>query len=314
MEASSHAIVQHRITGLQLAGAVFTNITHDHLDYHKTFEEYIKAKKVLFDNLPASAFALVNVDDKRGKIMLQNTKASKKTFALKSVADFKARVLTNSLQGLELELGSMEKPATQAWFKLIGDFNAYNLLAAYGVAVLLEEEEGEVLTELSAVQPATGRFEQIISPEGIVAIVDYAHTPDALKNVLETIQNVRTKSEQVICVVGCGGDRDKAKRPKMAAIAAQLSDKVILTSDNPRSEDPEQIIRDMQEGIGPAQAKKVLSITNRKEAIKAACMMAVKNDIVLVAGKGHETYQEIKGVKHDFDDKKVIAEAFNKVS
>ncbi len=312
MEASSHAIVQHRTTGLQLAGAVFTNITHDHLDYHKTFEEYIKAKKGLFDNLPAAAFALVNVDDKRGRIMLQNTKAAKKTFALKSVADFKAKVFTNSLQGLELEIGSMGKPGVQAWFKLIGDFNAYNLLAAYGVAVLLDEEEGEVLTELTAVQPATGRFEQMISPEGIVAIVDYAHTPDALKNVLETIQNVRTKNEQVICVVGCGGDRDKTKRPKMAAIAAQLSDKVILTSDNPRSEDPEQIIRDMQQGVGPAQTKKVLTITDRKEAIKAACMMAGKNDIVLVAGKGHETYQEIKGVKHDFDDKKVIAEVFGK--
>lgn len=312
MEASSHAIVQHRITGLQLTGAVFTNITHDHLDYHKTFEEYIKSKKMLFDNLPSSAFALVNVDDRRGKIMLQNTKAAKKTFALKSVADFKAKVLTNALQGLELEIGDMEKPARQAWFKLIGDFNAYNLLAAYGVALSLGEEEEEVLTQLSDVQPATGRFEQIISPEGVVAIVDYAHTPDALKNVLETIQKVRTKNEQVISVVGCGGDRDKAKRPKMAAVAAQLSDKVILTSDNPRSEDPEQIIRDMQQGVGVAQSKKVLTITDRREAIRAACMMAGKNDIVLVAGKGHETYQEIKGVKYDFDDKKVIAEIFSK--
>ncbi len=310
MEASSHAIVQHRTTGLQFAGAVFTNISHDHLDYHKTFEEYIKAKKMLFDDLPSSAFALVNVDDKRGRIMLQNTKAAKKTFALKSVADFKGKVLTNSLQGLELELGSMEKPATQAWFKLIGDFNAYNLLAAYGVAVLLDEAEEEVLMQLSDVQTATGRFEQIISPDGTVAIVDYAHTPDALKNVLATIQNVRTKNEQVICVVGCGGDRDKAKRPKMAAIAAQYSDKVILTSDNPRSEDPEQIIKDMQQGVGASQTKKVLSIANREEAIKTACMMAGKSDIILVAGKGHETYQEVKGVKHDFDDKKVIAKIF----
>ena len=314
MEASSHAIVQHRITGLQLAGAVFINITHDHLDYHKTFEEYIKAKKILFDNLPPAAFALVNVDDKRGRIMLQNTRAAKKTFALKSIADFKAQVITNALQGLELEMGGMEKPAKQAWFKLIGDFNAYNLLAAYGVAVLLGEEEEEVLMQLSAVQPATGRFEQIISPEGVVAIVDYAHTPDALKNVLETIQKVRTRNEQVITVVGCGGDRDKTKRPKMAAIAARLSDKVILTSDNPRSEDPEQIIRDMQQGVGAAQSKKVLSITDRREAIRAACMMAGENDIVLVAGKGHETYQEINGVKYDFDDKKVIADVFGKVS
>lgn len=310
MEASSHAIVQHRITGLQLSGAVFTNISHDHLDYHKTFEEYIKAKKLLFDELPSTAFALVNADDKRGKIMLQNTKADKKTFALKSVADFKAKVLTNSLQGLELEIGSFEKPAKEAWFKLIGDFNAYNLLAVYGVALSLGEEDQEVLMQLSSVQPANGRFEQIISPEGVIAIVDYSHTPDALKNVLETIQKVRTKNEQVISVVGCGGDRDKAKRPKMAAIAAQLSDKVILTSDNPRSEDPEQIIRDMQQGITAAQSKKVLSITDRREAIRTACMMAGKNDIVLVAGKGHETYQEIKGVKHDFDDKKVIAEVF----
>ncbi len=310
MEASSHAIAQHRVTGLQFAGAVFTNITHDHLDYHETFENYINAKKLLFDNLSPSAFALVNIDDKRGKIMLQNTKAAKKTFSLKSVSDYKAKVISSSLQGLELEIGSKDKPAREVWFTLIGDFNAYNLLSVYGVAALLGEDEEEILTRLSDVQPAPGRFEQLISSTGITAIVDYAHTPDALKNVLETIQKVRSKNETVICVVGCGGDRDKTKRPEMAAIAAQLSDKVILTSDNPRSEDPEKIIEDMKRGISPAFTKKTLAITNRKEAIKTAIMMAQQNDIILVAGKGHEPYQEIKGVKHDFDDKKVVAEIF----
>ena len=310
MEASSHAIAQHRISGLQLAGAVFTNITHDHLDYHETFDNYIAAKKQLFDALPREAFALVNVDDKRGRIMLQNTKARQYTYSLKSASDFKAKVMSNTLEGLELEIGSRDSTSQLAWFNLIGDFNAYNLVAVYGVAVLLEEDAAEVLTVLSGVSPARGRFEQIISPEGITAIVDYAHTPDALKNVLKTIQNVRTKNETVICVVGCGGDRDKTKRPEMAAIAAQLSDRVILTSDNPRSEDPEQIIRDMQQGVSPSGYKKVLAITNRKEAIKTACLMASKGDIILVAGKGHETYQEIRGVKHDFDDRKVIEELF----
>ena len=310
MEASSHAIAQHRMSGLQLAGAVFTNITHDHLDYHETFENYINAKKKLFDGLPKDAFALVNVDDKRGRVMLQNTKAQPQTYSLKSASDFKAKVLSNTLQGLELEIGSRDTAAQLVWFNLIGDFNAYNLTAVYGVAVRLGEDPAEVLTELSGVAPARGRFEQMISPEGVTAIVDYAHTPDALKNVLRTIQNVRTRNETVISVVGCGGDRDKAKRPQMAAIAAELSDRVILTSDNPRSEDPEQIIRDMQEGVSASNYKKVLAITNRKEAIKTACMMAEKNDIILVAGKGHETYQEINGVKHDFDDKQVIEEIF----
>ena len=233
MEASSHAIAQHRTSGLQLAGAVFTNITHDHLDYHETFENYIAAKKMLFDGLPREAFALVNVDDKRGRVMLQNTKARRMTYSLKSASDFKGKVISNTLEGLELEVGSRDTIAQPVWFNLIGDFNASNLVAAYGVAVLLDEEPAEVLTQLSAVRPARGRFEQIISSEGITAIVDYAHTPDALKNVLKTIQNVRTKNETVICVVGCGGDRDKTKRPEMAAIAARLSDRVILTSDNP---------------------------------------------------------------------------------
>ena len=310
MEASSHAIAQHRTSGLRVAGAVFTNITHDHLDYHKTFDNYIKAKKQLFDGLSRESFALVNVDDKRGRIMLQNTKARPYTYSLKSATDFKAKVLSNTLEGLELEISDRDTTPQGVWFNLIGDFNAYNLAAVYGVAVLLEEEPAAVLVELSGVSPAQGRFEQIISPEGITAIVDYAHTPDALKNVLKTIQNVRTKNETVICVVGCGGDRDKTKRPEMAAIAAQLSDRVILTSDNPRSEDPEQIIRDMQEGVSASSYKKVLAITNRREAIKTAWLMAEKGDIILVAGKGHETYQEINGVKHDFDDRKVIEELF----
>ena len=313
MEASSHAIVQHRMAGLKVAGAIFTNISHDHLDYHKTFEEYIKAKKKLFDDLPKSSFALVNTDDKRGKIMVQNTVSSVKTFSLKGVSDFKAKVLTNSLQGLELEISGDTIAAQSVWFPLIGDFNAYNLLATFGTAVLLGEESEEVLTQLSGVQPASGRFEQVHSADGVTAIVDYAHTPDALENVLKTIQNVRTKNETVICVVGCGGDRDKAKRPKMAAIATALSDKVILTSDNPRSEDPETIIQDMQTGVPASHYKKVIAITNRKEAIKTASMMAESGDIILVAGKGHETYQEIQGVKHDFDDKQVLTEIFHQL-
>jgi len=313
MESSSHAIDQRRIAGIRYAGAVFTNITHDHLDYHKTFENYINAKKRLFDDLPNDAFALVNTDDKRGRIMLQNTKANKKTFALKTNSDFKGKVLSSSLQGLEMEISGQDTATQQVWFKLIGNFNAYNLLSAYGVGLLLGEEAEEVLTQLSSVHPARGRFEQVVSPQGITAIVDYAHTPDALKNVLKTIQNVRTKNELVISVVGCGGDRDKTKRPEMAAIAAGSSDKVILTSDNPRSEDPEQIIADMKVGVSATHSRKVLSITNRKEAIRTACMMAQSGDIILVAGKGHETYQEIKGVKYDFDDFQVIEEAFKQM-
>jgi len=302
MEASSHAIVQERMAGIKLAGAVFTNISHDHLDYHGTFDEYIKAKKKLFDELPQDAFALVNADDKRGLVMLQNTKATKHSYALKYPADFKAKILSNTLQGLELDINNK-----QVWFRIIGEFNAYNILAVLGVGALLGEDEEEVLMQLSKVKGAQGRFDQQIH-KGITIIVDYAHTPDALENVLKTIQGVRTGVEKVITVVGCGGNRDKAKRPVMAGIACQLSDKVILTSDNPRDEEPMAIIRDMEAGLNPISYKKTMLIEDRREAIKAAIMFAEKGDIILIAGKGHETYQEIKGVKHPFDDRKVAQE------
>lgn len=301
MEVSSHAVDQERIAGLKFAGAMFTNITHDHLDYHKTFENYIKAKKKFFDELSGDAFALVNADDKRGMVMLQNTKASKYTFGLKKMVDYKGKIITNSLDGLELEVGGKN-----VWFKMIGDFNAYNLLGVYGAAVLLGEESDEVLRQLSALTGAPGRFERVLPGSKITAIVDYAHTPDALKNVLETIGLFRTGTEQVITVVGCGGNRDKTKRPLMASIACKMSDKVVLTSDNPRDEDPMDIIRDMQSGILPTETRKTLVLADREEAIKTACMMARENDIVLVAGKGHETYQEIKGVKYPFDDRLVM--------
>ena len=303
MEASSHAIVQHRVTGIQLAGAVFTNITHDHLDYHGTFDAYIKAKKLLFDGLPAEAFALVNTDDKRGPVMVQNTKARKVTFALKQPADYKARIVSNSLQGLELELDNQN-----VWFKLIGSFNAYNILAGYAVASLLDEQADEVLRQLSGLQPVDGRFEQVAPETGIMAIVDYAHTPDALQNVLETITDFRTGNEQLITLVGCGGNRDHEKRPKMAEIACRLSDKVILTSDNPRDEAPEAIIKDMQAGVSAANYKKTMVVTDRKEAIKVAAGMANPGDIILLAGKGHETYQEVQGQRFPFDDKQVLTE------
>ncbi len=301
MEVSSHAIDQDRIAGLQFAGAIFTNITHDHLDYHKTFENYIKAKKKFFDGLSSEAFALVNADDKRGMVMLQNTKATKYTFGLRKLTDFKGKMLSNTIEGLEMEM--MQKPV---WFKLIGDFNAYNILAVFGAAMLLDQDSDRVLTVLSSMQGAVGRFELIGRGSKITAIVDYAHTPDALKNVLETIKQFRSGNEQVITVVGCGGNRDKTKRPLMASIAVRFSDKVVLTSDNPRDEDPMEIIREMQSGIGPSDARKTLVIPDREEAIKTACMMANPKDIVLVAGKGHETYQEIKGVKHPFDDREVV--------
>lgn len=301
MEVSSHAVDQGRIEGLDFVGGVFTNITHDHLDYHHTFESYIKAKKGFFDGLSSEAFALVNVDDKRGMVMLQNTKAAKRTFGLKKMADFKAKIITNSLEGLELEIDNRN-----VWFKLIGDFNAYNLISVYATAMLLGEDSEIVLMRLSALTGAAGRFELILPGSKFTAIVDYSHTPDALKNVLETISLFRTGQEQVISVVGCGGDRDKMKRPLMAAIACKYSDKAIFTADNPRSEDPMEIIREMQKGVGPTEAKKTLVIVDREEAIKTACMMAKENDIVLVAGKGHETYQEIKGVKYPFDDKEVL--------
>ncbi len=306
MEVSSHAVDQERIAGMQFVGAIFTNITHDHLDYHKTFENYILAKKKFFDSLSSDAFALVNADDKRGMVMLQNTKAKKKSFGLRKLVDFKGKIITNSIEGLELEIDNKN-----VWFQLIGDFNAYNLLAVYGAAMLLGEESDEVLTKLSSLKGATGRFELVQPGSRFTAIVDYAHTPDALQNVLETIAQFRSGNEQVITVVGCGGNRDKTKRPLMAAIACRFSDKVVLTSDNPRDEDPMTIIQEMQTGIGPSHARKTLVMADREEAIKTACMMAKENDIVLVAGKGHETYQEIKGVKYPFDDREVVTRMIN---
>jgi UDP-N-acetylmuramoyl-L-alanyl-D-glutamate--2,6-diaminopimelate ligase len=308
MEVSSHAIHQHRINGLVFAGGVFTNITHDHLDYHATFKEYIRVKKSFFDELPSSAFALSNVDDKNGMVMMQNTKASKHTFALKSPADFKVKVLENQFSGLVLNLCG-----TEVWSKLIGDFNAYNLVTVYAVSELLGEEKLEVLTALSALESVDGRFQYTTSNGGITAIVDYAHTPDALENVLKTISSIRTRNEIVYTVVGCGGDRDKLKRPKMAAIACELSDKVIITSDNPRSEDPNTIIEEMMAGVEGQHFKKTLSIVDREQAIKTAVSMAQKGDIILIAGKGHEKYQDIKGVKHHFDDMELVTELFNKL-
>lgn len=301
MEVSSHAIDQDRIAGLSFTGAIFTNITHDHLDYHKNFENYIRAKKKFFDDLSANAFALVNADDKRGMVMLQNTKATRYTFGLKKMVDFKGKIITNSIEGLELDVNGKN-----VWFKMFGDFNAYNLMGVYGAAVLLGEESDSVLTLLSSLNGAAGRFEHVLPGSPITAIVDYAHTPDALKNVLETIAQFRTGNEQIITVVGCGGNRDKTKRPLMASIACKLSDKVVLTSDNPRDEDPIEIIREMQSGVTPTEARKTLVMADREEAIKTACMMAKEKDIILVAGKGHETYQEIKGVKHPFDDREVV--------
>ena len=301
MEVSSHAIHQHRVTGVEFAGGVFTNITHDHLDYHKTFDEYIKAKKMFFDMLPENAFALVNKDDKNGMVMLQNTKAKPYTFALKSAADYTARILESGFSGMMLHIDKNE-----VWTKLIGGFNVYNLLSIYAVAVLLEQDKLNTLTAISNLNAVEGRFQYIKSQDNISGIVDYAHTPDALKNVLGTISEIRTNNETVITVVGCGGDRDKTKRPLMAQIACEYSNKVILTSDNPRSENPEQIINDMKAGVEPQHYKKVLSITNREEAIKTACMLAESNDIILVAGKGHEKYQEINGEKFPFDDLEVL--------
>jgi UDP-N-acetylmuramoyl-L-alanyl-D-glutamate--2,6-diaminopimelate ligase len=308
MEVSSHAIDQNRIAGLKFHGAVFTNITHDHLDYHLTFENYIKAKKKFFDLLPATAFALVNTDDKNGIVMLQNTSAKKVTSAIKSVADFKAKIIENRFDGLELRINGKD-----IWSKLVGTFNAYNLLAAYSVAILDGQDEEEVLTALSGLNPVEGRFQVVPSNNGIVAIVDYAHTPDALKNVLQTINDVRNGDEQIITIIGAGGDRDKLKRPVLAKVACQMSDKVILTADNPRTEDPEIILDEMEAGLDFILKRKAVRISNRREAIKTACMIAVKGDIILVAGKGHETYQEIKGVRHHFDDREILTEFLNTI-
>jgi len=306
MECSSHAVHQHRITGLVFTGALFSNITHDHLDYHKTFENYIAAKKGFFDALPASAFAITNADDKRGEVMLQNTKAKKLSYGLKSSADYKGKILENALTGLVMLVNEIE-----VHFRLIGEFNAYNLLAVYGAAVNLGIESNTALTTLSMLAGAEGRFDYVISNKQVIGIIDYAHTPDALENVLATIKKLRKGYEQVITVVGCGGDRDKTKRPIMAQTACDLSDKVILTSDNPRTEDPAQIIADMEAGLNTAAKRKYISIIDRKEAIKAAVTFAKPEDIVLVAGKGHEKYQDINGVKHDFDDKAILLAFFN---
>lgn len=303
MEVSSHAVSQNRIAGLVFAGGIFTNLTHDHLDYHKTFKDYLLAKKKFFDELPQNAFALTNKDDKNGQVMVQNTRSRVYTYALKSAADFKCRIMENLLEGLQISVNNQE-----IFCRLTGEFNAYNLTAIYGAAVLLNQSHGEILTYLSSVPPVEGRFETLHSTNGITAIVDYAHTPDALKNVLNTITEIRTRNEKLITVVGAGGDRDRTKRPLMAGICAEKCDLVILTSDNPRTEDPESIIEEMKAGITADARRKVITIVNRLEAIKTACHLANPGDIILVAGKGHEKYQEIKGVKYPFDDKKILEE------
>jgi len=306
METSSHAIHQHRIAGLHYAGGLFSNITHDHLDYHKTFDEYIRVKKSFFDSLPSESFAISNADDKRGGVMLQNTNAKKYFYSLKTMADFKGKILENNLTGLVMTINDQE-----VHFRLIGEFNAYNLLAVYGAAVCLGQDKSEVLRALSTLSGAEGRFDYIISSrDRVIGIVDYAHTPDALINVLATIQKLRKGHEQIITVVGCGGDRDKTKRPLMGAAACEYSDKAIFTSDNPRSEDPGQILLDMEEGLNTAAKRKYTKIADRKEAIRTAINLARPEDIVLIAGKGHEKYQEIKGVKYPFDDKQVLLEMF----
>ncbi|HWR95063.1 MAG TPA: UDP-N-acetylmuramoyl-L-alanyl-D-glutamate--2,6-diaminopimelate ligase [Flavobacterium sp.] len=303
MEVSSHGIHQKRTEGLHFVGGIFTNLSHDHLDYHATFAEYRDVKKSFFDYLPKTAFALVNTDDKNGEVMLQNCSAKKRTYALKSYANYRAQILENQLSGLLLKINDNE-----VWVRLIGTFNAYNLLAIYGTAVELGLDQFEVLRLLSDLESVSGRFQFIVSEGKITAIVDYAHTPDALENVLKTINDIRTKNEQLITVIGCGGDRDIEKRPIMGNIATSMSDKVILTSDNPRSESAEEIINAMEKGVEPQNFKKTISIADRKQAIKTACQLANPNDIILIAGKGHETYQEIKGVRYDFDDMKIVTE------
>lgn len=306
MEASSHAIHQNRIYGIQFKGIVFSNISHDHLDYHVTFDNYIKAKKKLFDEVNDDAFALTNKDDKNGMVMMQNCKGVKYTYALKQMADFKAKIIERDFNGLLLDIDGQE-----AWFKLVGDYNAYNLLAVYGTAFLLGIDKDTIITQLSNINAPKGRYETVKSNTGITAIVDYAHTPDALENILNSINNLRTGNEQLITIIGCGGNRDVAKRPVMGDVSSKLSTKAIFTSDNPRSEKPEDIINAMQSGVAPLNYKKTICITDRKEAIKTAVSMANKGDIILIAGKGHENYQEIEGVKHPFDDKLVVSEMFN---
>lgn len=304
IEASSHALHQQRLTGTRITGAVFTNITHDHLDYHKTFAAYITAKKILFDSLPSSSFALINHDDKHSGVMVQNCKAKIRTYALQSMADYKAKLIENGFTGLHLSIQQRE-----LYTRLIGGFNAYNILSVFGVASELGWNTEEVLTQLSLLEAPAGRFQSIKTSNNVTAVIDYAHTPDALENVLDTVKEIRTGNEQVITVVGCGGDRDKDKRPIMARIAAEKSDRVILTSDNPRSEEPDAILRDMKAGLDPSLLKKTVLVADRKEAIRLACSLAQDNDILLIAGKGHEKYQEIKGVKHPFDDYQTVAEA-----
>ena len=309
MEVSSHGVHQKRTEALRFTGGVFTNLSHDHLDYHNTFAEYRDVKKSFFDSLSKDAFAITNIDDKNGLVMLQNTKAKKLSYALKSYADYKAQILENQLTGLLLKINDNE-----VWVKLIGSFNAYNLLAIYGVAVELGIKNDEALRLLSELESVSGRFQFIVSDSKITAIVDYAHTPDALENVLKTIEDIRTKNEQLITVVGCGGDRDKTKRPIMANIASSMSNKAIFTSDNPRTENPETIIEEMEKGVEPQNFKKTISILDRKQAIKTACQLANPNDIILIAGKGHETYQEINGVRHDFDDLQIVTELLKQLN
>lgn len=305
MEVSSHAIHQKRISGLEFTGGIFTNLTQDHLDYHKTMQEYLKAKKAFFDNLPATAFALTNIDDKNGLVMFQNTKAKKYTYSVKALADFKGRILEKHFDGTSIEINNRELEV-----HFVGVFNVYNLLAVYGSAVLLDQNIEDILVVLSTLKPVSGRFETLKSPDGFTAIVDYAHTPDALTNVLQAIHEVLQGSGRVITVVGCGGNRDKTKRPIMAREAVNLSDQVILTSDNPRFEEPEAIVNDMADGLDATQLKKTLLIVDRAQAIKTACTLAQKGDVILVAGKGHEDYQDVKGVKHHFDDKEVVLKIF----
>ena len=306
MECSSHAIDQQRIAGVIFRGSIFTNITHDHLDYHKTFDEYIRVKKMWFDNLPANAFAISNADDKRGTVMLQNTAAKKYYYSLRTAADFKGKILDNSLSGLHMMVND-----TEVHFKMIGEFNAYNLLAVYGAAISLSINKQDILLALSSLDGAEGRFDYRVSDkENVIGIIDYAHTPDALLNVLATIKKLRKGHEKIITVVGCGGNRDKAKRPLMAQVSCEHSDKVILTADNPRDEKPEDILKDMEAGINAVARRKYITITDRREAIKTAVSLSAKEDIILIAGKGHEKYQEMNGVKYEFDDKKVLMEMF----